>query len=72
MFSYYRLCSLTIECIILVCQVGKGLVEIFCAHDVVGRLMIQCARASGLSHVLQSLIGFDGDEFYLQVVKCRW
>jgi hypothetical protein len=28
--------------------------------------MIQCARAAGLAHVLENLMGFDGDEFYLK------
>jgi len=50
----------------LVEMVGKGLVETVCAHDVIGRLMIQCARAAGLAHVLENLMGFDGDEFYLK------
>ena len=50
----------------LVEMVGKGLVETVCAHDIIGRLMIQCARAAGLAHVLENLMGFDGDEFYLK------
>ena len=50
----------------LVEMVGQGLVEVVCPHDVIGRLMIQCARSSGLAHVLENLMGFDGDEFYLK------
>ena len=50
----------------LVEMVGKGLVETVCAHDVIGRLMIQCARSAGLAHVLENMMGFDGDEFYLK------
>jgi hypothetical protein len=40
--------------------------EVIVAHDIIGRLMIQCARQPGLAHVLENLMGFDGDEFYLQ------
>ena len=49
----------------LVEMVGAGLVEIVCSHDIIGRLMIQCARSTGLAFVLENLMGFDGDEFYL-------
>lgn len=40
-----------------------------CKHSCPQRhpcLMIQCARAAGLAHVLENLMGFDGDEFYLK------
>lgn len=49
----------------LVRIVGKNTVETFVSHDIIGRLMIQCARERGLSLVLESLLGFDGDEFYI-------
>ena len=48
----------------LVHLVGKGMVETVVAHDIIGRLMIQCARQPGLAHILEKLLGFDGDEFY--------
>jgi len=41
-------------------------VEVVVAHDIIGRLMIQCAREPGLAHVLESLLGFEGDEFYFE------
>ena len=47
-------------------SIGKGLVEPVCAHDIIGRLMIKCARSHGLAHVLETMMGFEGDEFYLQ------
>lgn len=50
----------------LVRIVGKNTVETFVSHDIIGRLMIQCARERGLSLVLESLLGFEGDEFYIQ------
>ncbi|CAM9187466.1 unnamed protein product, partial [Ectocarpus fasciculatus] len=49
----------------LVRIVGKNTVETFVSHDIIGRLMIQCARERGLSLVLENLLGFDGDEFYI-------
>lgn len=41
-------------------------VELIVSHDIIGRLMIQCARCPGLAYVLESLLGFEGDEFYLE------
>jgi len=41
-------------------------VEVVVAHDIIGRLMLQCAREPGLAHVLEGLLGFDGDEFYIE------
>lgn len=37
---------------VLVKLVGGELVETVVAHDVIGRLMIQCARQPGLAQVL--------------------
>jgi hypothetical protein len=34
-------------------------------HDIMGRLMIQCARQPHLADVYEKLCGFDGDEFYM-------
>ena len=50
----------------LVHLVGGEKVETVVAHDVVGRLMIQCARQPGLGMVMESLLGFEGCEFYMQ------
>ena len=36
---------------VLVKLVGGDLVQTFVAHDVIGRLMIQCARQPGLAQV---------------------
>ena len=49
----------------LVHLVGGAKVETVVAHDVVGRLMIQCARQPGLGMVMESLLGFEGCEFYM-------
>eukprot|EP00961_Rhodomonas_salina_P070514 946516-Rhodomonas_salina.1 len=34
----------------LVNMIGGNMVEVIVAHGVIGRLMIQCARAPGLAH----------------------
>lgn len=49
----------------LVHLVGGSKVETVVAHDVVGRLMIQCARQPGLGMVMEALLGFEGCEFYM-------
>lgn len=45
-------------------------------HDIIGRLMIQCARQPHLSSVYEQLLGFDGMEFYFsswpQLVHTTW
>mmetsp|Transcript_17989 Transcript_17989/g.23847 ORF Transcript_17989/g.23847 Transcript_17989/m.23847 type:complete len:812 (+) Transcript_17989:61-2496(+) len=50
----------------LITMVSPDNVEVVVAHDIIGRLMIQCAREPGLAHVIESLLGFDGDEFYFE------
>ena len=35
-------------------------------HDIIGRLMIQCARQRNLAEVYDALCGFDGMEFYFK------
>ena len=45
---------------------GRGKVETFVSHDVIGRLMIQCVREMGLAQVLEKLLGFEGHEFYIK------
>lgn len=50
----------------LVRLVAPDFAEVIVAHDIIGRLMIQCAREPGLAYVLESLMGFEGDEFYIE------
>lgn len=50
----------------LVEVVARGAVESIVSHDVIGRLMINCCRTSGLSSVYEAILGFSGDEFYLR------
>eukprot|EP00997_Jenningsia_sp_PLL12_P006925 NODE_350_length_1862_cov_101.312190_g293_i0.p1 GENE.NODE_350_length_1862_cov_101.312190_g293_i0~~NODE_350_length_1862_cov_101.312190_g293_i0.p1 ORF type:complete len:266 (+),score=68.83 NODE_350_length_1862_cov_101.312190_g293_i0:1-798(+) len=45
---------------------GGDLVEPIVAHDFIGRLIIQSGRQPGLAQVLESLLGFRGDEFYMK------
>ena len=49
----------------LVRMVGGPKVEPVIAHDMVGRLMVQCARQPGLGQIYAAMLGFEGDEFYL-------
>merc|ERR1712125_120127 len=42
------------------------MVETLVSHDVLGRLMLTAARQPGLAKVYETLLGFDGDEFYFQ------
>ncbi|XXG89396.1 hypothetical protein AAC387_Pa12g1403 [Persea americana] len=53
---------------VLVKLVGGDLVETVVAHDVIGRLMIQCARQPGLAQIWEDILGFENCEFYIQ----RW
>ncbi|KAB1214318.1 Ion channel CASTOR [Morella rubra] len=53
---------------VLVKLVGGELVETVVAHDVIGRLMIQCARQPGLAQIWEDILGFENCEFYIR----RW
>jgi hypothetical protein len=44
----------------LVKMVGGTLVQTVVSHDIIGRLMIQCARQHGLASVWQQVMGFQG------------
>lgn len=44
--------------------VGGSTVETIVAHDMIGRMMIHCAKHPGISQVFSKLLGFDGNEFY--------
>jgi Trk K+ transport system NAD-binding subunit len=46
-------------------MVGGEKVEPVIAHDMVGRLMVQCARQPGLGQIYASMLGFEGNELYL-------
>ena len=39
---------------------GKIFINV-CSHDIVGRLMIHCARQRGLGKVIEQLVGFEGN-----------
>ncbi|XP_073299574.1 ion channel CASTOR-like isoform X2 [Primulina huaijiensis] len=53
---------------VLVRLVGGDLVQTVVAHDVIGRLMIQCARQPGLAQIWEDILGFENCEFYIK----RW
>ena len=40
--------------------------ETVVSHDIVGRLMIMSVRQPGLAKVYEALLGFEGDEFYIE------
>ncbi|KAL8168369.1 hypothetical protein V2J09_009868 [Rumex salicifolius] len=52
----------------LVKLVGGQLIETVVAHDVIGRLMIQCALQPGLAQIWENILGFENAEFYIK----RW
>lgn len=52
----------------LVKVVGGELIETVVAHDVIGRLMIQCALQPGLAQIWEDILGFENAEFYIK----RW
>eukprot|EP00397_Hematodinium_sp_SG-2012_P008183 GEMP01008238.1.p1 GENE.GEMP01008238.1~~GEMP01008238.1.p1 ORF type:complete len:1029 (+),score=205.21 GEMP01008238.1:59-3088(+) len=44
--------------------VGMPKLQTVVNHDFLGRMLVQCSRQRGLVQVLESLLGFDGCEFY--------
>lgn len=55
---------------VLVKLVGGDLVETVVAHDVIGRLMIQCARQPGLAQVtLQMIVIFNYLQYFSIIVS---
>jgi len=46
--------------------VAPDFAEVIITHDIIGRLMIQCARCPGLANVLEEMMGFEGSEFYFE------
>lgn len=50
----------------LVKLVGGHIIETVVAHDVIGRLMIQCALQPGLAQIWEDILGFENAEFYIK------
>lgn len=50
----------------LIMMVAPNVAEVIVNHDMVGRLMLQCARTPELAFVLDSMMGFEGSEFYFE------
>jgi len=50
-------------------SLSNATIEVVTAGDFVGSLMVQCSRQTGLAGVINSVFGFDGDEFYIHRVK---
>ncbi|GAB2253999.1 hypothetical protein Droror1_Dr00021808 [Drosera rotundifolia] len=50
----------------LVKLVGGDLIETVVAHDVIGRLMIQCALQPELAQIWEDILGFENAEFYIR------
>mmetsp|Transcript_47982 Transcript_47982/g.138923 ORF Transcript_47982/g.138923 Transcript_47982/m.138923 type:complete len:946 (-) Transcript_47982:108-2945(-) len=46
-------------------MVGGSVTETVPSHDILGRLMLMAGRSPGLAKVYESLLGFEGDEFYM-------
>ena len=41
-------------------MVAPDFAEVIVNHDMIGRLMLQCARTPELAYVLDSMMGFEG------------
>ncbi|GAB5356025.1 hypothetical protein AAMO2058_000255500 [Amorphochlora amoebiformis] len=50
-------------------SLGGGRVEGVLPHDIIGQIMIRSCRTAGFSMVLESLLGFEGSEFYFNEFK---
>ena len=46
--------------------VAPDFAEVIVTNDIIGRLMIQCARCPGLANILEAMMGFEGSEFYFE------
>jgi hypothetical protein len=44
----------------LIKMVAPDFAEVIVNHDMIGRLMLQCARTPELAYVLDSMMGFEG------------
>ncbi|KAH9572415.1 hypothetical protein CY35_02G148400 [Sphagnum magellanicum] len=47
-------------------QAGQDLVYTVAAHNLIGHLLVQCARQPGLAQVWEDILGFDNAEFYVK------
>lgn len=56
----------------LVKMVGVEHVQTVVSHDIIGRLMIQCARQHGLAAVWQKIMGFEGADSSLVSTLRAW
>jgi hypothetical protein len=50
----------------MVQSIGGSDIEIVVSHDIIGRLLLMSARSPGLAMVYGDILGFDGDEFYME------
>lgn len=46
--------------------VGENRIETVVSQSIIGRLMVMSVRQPGLTKVYDSILGFEGDEFYIQ------
>ncbi|KAL7503089.1 LOW QUALITY PROTEIN: hypothetical protein ACHAXN_000928 [Cyclotella atomus] len=46
--------------------VAPNFAKVIVTNDLIGRLMLQCARCPGLALVVEEMMGFEGSEFYLE------
>jgi Trk K+ transport system NAD-binding subunit len=46
--------------------VAPNFAKVIVTNDLIGRLMLQCARCPGLASVVEEMMGFEGSEFYLE------
>lgn len=46
--------------------VAPNFAEVIVTNDLIGRLMLACARCPGLASVLEEMMGFEGSEFYIE------
>jgi len=49
--------------------IGGSKVEVVVSHDILGRAMIQCSRAPNMPQLYDAIFGFEGSEFYFQVLR---
>jgi hypothetical protein len=50
----------------LIKLVGGDDIETVVSHDIIGRLLLMSARTPGLAKIYGEILGFAGDEFYMQ------
>ncbi|EQC25060.1 hypothetical protein, variant 1 [Saprolegnia diclina VS20] len=46
--------------------VGGSVLETVASHDIIGEMIVMCSRSPGLANVYASLLGFGGNEFYIE------